>query len=122
MTRISPPAQMSKWFNTTYGFVMGIAAATLSIGVVSATTVGIVMGGVALTVYTNQHIMANKCIYNTKQAYIQEQKLDATDVWLPLEDVNSCRNKNGLSKLTKEKVIEKKLYPQTRGNLWGMKN
>ena len=113
------PTQMQKWFNTTYGFVMGIAAAALSIGVVSAAVVGIVIGSMAFIVYTNQHIVTNRCIANTKKAYIKQQKWDVTDMWLPLEDVNTCRNKNGLSKLTKEKVIENKLYPRTLGNLWG---
>ena len=103
---------MSKWYNTTYGFIMGIAAAALTISVVSATVAGIVIGSIALIVYTNSHTKANSCMRNTEIANNEMPEYKGKNVGLTLAQVNECRNDHGLSKLTVQQVKEGKKYPQ----------
>ena len=110
MPRISPPAQMSKWFNTTYGFVMGIAAAALSITVVSAAVVGTVIGTMAFVVYINSHMKANSCMRSTKNA-MNEARPIGKEVSLRIEQVNNCRKQHGLSMVTLEQVKKREEVP-----------
>ena len=113
------PDQMSKWFNTTYGFIMGIAAAALSIGVISAATVGIGIGSMALFVYLNSHALTNKCIDNTKKEFREKEGISSYEgVYVTLISVNKCRKKNGLSTLTEKEVKNGKKYPSTLDYLW----
>ena len=109
------PAQMQKWFNTTYGFVMGIAAAALSSAVVSAVTVGIVLAGMALIVYGSSLYQADRCM-RLKQ--IELSKESDPQPGLSLEQVNECRKKNSLSTFSLQDVKEKKPYRSYLGWMW----
>ena len=106
------PAQMSKWYNTTYGFIMGIAAAALTISVISAATAGVVIGGMAFIVYVGSHMNANACMERTMRINNSLPKNKDKYVGISLEQANECRKKNSLSTLTLEDVREGSLYPE----------
>ena len=115
MPRVNPPAQMSKWFNTTYGFVMGIAAAALSIAVVSAVAVGIALASMALIVYGSSLYQADRCM-RLKQIELSTES--DPQPGLSLEQVNECRKKNSLSTFSLQDVKEKKPYKSYLGWMW----
>ena len=105
---------MSKWFNTTYGLVMGITAAALSITVISAAVAGTVIGTMAFVVYINSHMKANSCMRSTKNA-INEARPIGQELSLRIEQVNNCREQHGLSMVTLEQVKKGKKYPEFLG-------
>ena len=80
------PAQIFKWYNNnTYGFIMTV------------------IGVIAIVVYANSHINANACMSNT------HNKINANE--LSMAQVNICRQRHGLSTLTREQVKDGKRYP-----------
>ena len=62
-----------------------------------------VIGVMALVVYANFQINANACIRNTYN--------ESRNGTVSLSQINICRNRHGLSRLTKEEVKEGKKYP-----------
>ena len=104
--------QISKWFGTSYGFVLGIAAALLTVSTISL----LFVGSLFLIGYLYQeYITARKdinCIDRKiaeRRAYLfQEGRPEAP--YLDLQQVNICRKSVGLQPLTKEAVKTQDRY------------